>query len=90
MGKLLSDSILDLGKFPDQKTHESESACFLVRALPEIKNQIRKQFSHKVLYNYITKFFFGAFRSIFKKVKKWIYHCIFKSCAEGFKGFFSS
>ena len=68
MGKLLSDSILDLGKFPDQKTHESESACFLVRALPEVQNQIQKQFSHKVFYNYITKQFFLVFRSIFEKV----------------------
>ena len=55
MGKLLLDSILDLGKFPDQKTHESESACFLVCALPEVQNQIQKQFSHKVFYTYKKK-----------------------------------
>ena len=36
--KLLSKSILDLGKCPNQKTHESESACFLVWALPEVQN----------------------------------------------------
>ena len=27
---MLSELILDLGKCPNQKTHESESACFLV------------------------------------------------------------
>ena len=26
----------------------------------------------------------GAFRPIFNKVNKWISHCIFKSCLEGF------
>ena len=35
-----------------------------------------------------SKFFFRAFRSVFKKVKKWISHCIFKSCAEGFQGLY--
>ena len=29
MRKMLSDSVLDLGKCPHRKTHESESACFL-------------------------------------------------------------
>ena len=51
MRKLLLDSILALGKCPIWKTHESESACFLVQALPEVQNQIRKQFSHEVLHN---------------------------------------
>ena len=81
--------VLDLGKCPNRKKHESESACFPVGALPEVQNWIWKHFSHKVLYNYNSKFlFFGAFLPIFNKVKKWISHCIFKSCAEGFKGFF--
>ena len=35
MRKMCSDSILDLGKCPNQKTHESESACFPVGALSE-------------------------------------------------------
>ena len=78
MRKLLSKLILDFGKCPNQKTHESESAGFLVRTLPVVRNQFWKQFSNKVLYNYCSKFFFGAFRSVFKKVKKWIFHCIFK------------
>ena len=100
--KLLSKLILDLRKCPNQKTHESESAgflvltktlqkCFrtviiqhfirklllklisghgkgphqktctftfmrfLVRALPKVRDQIRKQFFNKVLYNYCSK-----------------------------------
>ena len=78
MRKLLSKLILDFGKCPNQKTHESESAGFLVRALPVVGNHFWKQISNKVLYNYYSNFFFGAFWSVFKKVKKWIFHCIFK------------
>ena len=38
---------------PNEKTHDSESACFfLVPALPEVQNRIRKHFSHNVLYNF--------------------------------------
>ena len=36
--KLLSDLILDFGKCRNRKMYESESACFLVRALPEVQN----------------------------------------------------
>ena len=36
--------------------------CFLVRALPEVWDRIRKQFFDKVLYNYCSKIFCGAFR----------------------------
>ena len=79
MRKLLSDSILDLGKRPNWKMHESESAKFLVQALPKVQNQIQMQFSHKVLKK------IGAFWSIFKKRKKWISHCIFNSCVKGFQ-----
>ena len=32
--------------------------------------------------------FFGEFQSIFKSVKQFISHCIFKSCAEGFGVYF--
>ena len=49
---------------------ESESACFLVQALPTVQNQFLKQFSNKVLHNYCSKFFFGGVRSVFGKVKK--------------------
>ena len=44
---MLSETILDLGKCPNQKTHESESAGFLIWALPEVKNCFRKQFDTK-------------------------------------------
>ena len=56
---LLSELILDLGKCPNQKTHESESAGFLLRALPEVQNQFRKQIWLKSIPNYITKLFFS-------------------------------
>ena len=60
---MLSKTILDLGKCPNQKTHESESAGFLVWALPEVQNCFRKQFLHKVIYNYYSKFFFWSVSS---------------------------
>ena len=67
MRKLFSDSILNLGKCPNWKTHESESACFLVWALPKVQNQIEKHFSHKILYNFLTKFFLERFSLNLKK-----------------------
>ena len=36
MRKMLSESILDLGKCPNQKMHESECACFQVGAFYEV------------------------------------------------------
>ena len=41
MRKMISESILDLGKYPNQKTHLSESACFLVGALCKVQNPIK-------------------------------------------------
>ena len=53
---MLSDLIPDLKKCPNQKIREfTYFKCFLDRALPEIKNQIWKQFSDKVLYKYCSK-----------------------------------
>ena len=52
MRKLLIDSVLDIRNYTNKKTHESESACLLVWALPEVQNQSIKQFSHQVLYNF--------------------------------------
>ena len=69
MRKLLSDLIFDLRKCPTWKTHESETACFLIWALPEVQNWIQKQFSHKVLYNFLTNIF-GALWSTIKKTQK--------------------
>ena len=50
MGEILLAMILYLWKCPNQKMHESESAGFLVRALPKIWNHFRKQFSYKVFF----------------------------------------
>ena len=54
---LLSESILDLGKCPNRKMHESESAGFLDWALSKVQNRFQKHFSHKVLYTYCSNFF---------------------------------
>ena len=58
---LLLESILDLGKCSNQKTHESESTGFLVWALPEVQNEFRKQFFNQVLYNFYSKQICGPF-----------------------------
>ena len=89
MRKKFSDSILDLGKGPKPKTHESESACFQVGhfARSKIKSKIFFLIKHYII---IILKKFGAIRCRFNKVKKWISHCIFKSCAEGIRVFFSS
>ena len=67
MRKLLLELISDLGKCPNKKTHESDSTCFLVLALPKVQIYCRKKFSHKVLYSYCYNFSFRKFWSIFKK-----------------------
>ena len=64
MEKLPLDSIFDLGNCPYRRT--PESACFLVWALPEVQNQIRQQFSHKVLHNFLTNFFWTVLVYIYK------------------------
>ena len=43
--------------------------CFLVWALPKVRDQIRKQFFDKVLYNYSSKFFLERFGQYLKKSK---------------------
>ena len=39
---------------------------FQVGALPVVENQFLKHFSDKLLHNYCSKFFWGAFRSVLK------------------------
>ena len=46
-------STLHFGKAHNQKPHESESAGFLFWA-PGVQNRLKKDFSHKIRYNYIT------------------------------------
>ena len=59
--------------------HESESAGFLVWALPEVQNLFRNQlFQIKSNIIIILNLFFGAFCLKKWRLKKWIFHCIFK------------
>ena len=71
MRKMLSDSILDLGKCPNRQMHESESAFFPVGALCEAQNWIRKHFSRKVLYNYYLKKKLEPFSLYLTTSKNW-------------------
>ena len=50
MGKMLSDSILDLRKCPNRKMQESESACFPVGALLKVQHFVTAK--PKVTLNY--------------------------------------
>ena len=61
---------------------------FSVWPLPEVQNWFWKQFWNEKVHISIVKKNFGAFWPTTKKVENWISHCIFKSCAEGFRGFF--
>ena len=61
---------------------------FLIGALPEVQNLFWNHFSHKVIYNYYSKFYLGAFQPIFNKVKKRISHCISNLARKGLRGFF--
>ena len=56
MSKLLSNSILDLAKCPNQKTCTFTFMHFPIGALPEVQNLFWNLFSHKVLYNYYSNF----------------------------------
>ena len=85
MGKLLSEIILGLGKC----TYTFTFMHFLVGAIPEVRNNLQKQFSHKVLYNLCSKNFFGAFWSVFKKVKKMDFLSYFQNMiCQGGRGIF--
>ena len=69
---LLSESIFDFGKWSNLKYANTHICVFSVRPLPEVENWFRKQ-----IWKENTNIF-KEFRSIFKKVKKWISYCIFK------------
>ena len=57
---------------------------FQVWPLPEVENRFWKQIWNENVHILILNVFFGLFRSVFKKVKIWISHCIFKfSIAKG-------
>ena len=61
MRKMLSNSILDLGKCPNRKLCTFTFMRFLVGAFPKVQNRIWKHFPHKVLYNYNSKLFLERF-----------------------------
>ena len=88
MRKLLSDTILDLGKCPNRKTY---TFTFIFRLAHFLRSKIEYEGIFLIKHYIITsQIFFGVFRPIFNKFKKLISHFIFKSCAEGFKGFFQA
>ena len=86
MRKMFSDSILDLGKCPNPKTHESESACFQVGHFARSKIKSKSIFLIKYYIITILKKF-GAIRCIFNKVKNG-FPIVFSNLALKGSGFF--
>ena len=76
---MLKKLIFNDGKCPNWKIQESESACFLVWALPVVENQFFKHFSNKVLYIYRSKFFLEHFGQYLKKSKNG-FPIVFEKC----------
>ena len=86
---MLSDLILDLGKCPNLKTYTFTFRRFPVGALPKVQNWIG-HLSKKILYDYNSEVFLERFGLYLTKSKKWISHCIFKSCTARLRVFFKA
>ena len=87
MRKMLSESILDLEKCPNRKRMKVKVHVFRLGHFARSKIESESIFLLKYYIITILKKEFGAFWPIFNKVKTWISHGIFKSCAEGFAFF---
>ena len=77
MGKILSKLILDLGKCPNQKMHESKVQVFQFGRFPKTEISYKSIFLKFFYINTVLNFFLWAFWLVLK-VKKRIFHCIFK------------
>ena len=78
ISNLLSKSIFDFGKWSNWKYANTRICVFSVWPLPKVKHWFWKQIWNENVHISILNFFSGAFRSVFKKVKKMISNCIFK------------
>ena len=84
MGKLFSEMILDHGR----STCTYTFMCFLVGALSEVWNHFQKQFSHKVLYNYCSIFYWRYLVSNLKSKKNGFPFVFSKTYWSDVGGFF--
>ena len=66
------------GSAQTRKYALSLSCVFWLGHFPRSKISFESSFLIKCYIITDLNFFLGAFRSVFKKVKKWISHCIFK------------
>ena len=87
MRKLLWEMISDLKKC----SCAFNFMHFMVRALCKVQNPFRKQFSHKVPYNYYSIFilFWSVLVRIEKVIKRRIFHGISKNGFHRRMGIFS-
>ena len=69
ISKLLSNSILDIGKWSNWNYAQLRICVFSVWPLPKVKNWFKKQFWNKKVHLFIVKKNIGAFSQTNKKLK---------------------
>ena len=79
ISKLLSNSILDIGKWSNWNYAQLRICVFSVWPLPKVKNWFQKQFWNEKVHITALKKSLKAFWWKEKKVNKWITHYIFKN-----------
>ena len=87
--KRFSDSILDLGKCPNPKTHESESACFQVGHFARSKIESESIFLIKFYIITILNIFWSNLVYIYQS-RKMDFPLYFQILSGRVQGFFSS
>ena len=75
---LFLESILDFGKWSNWKYTNTRIRVFSVGPLPKVQNLFRKQIWNENVHIFIQKIFLKRFGQYLKKIKKWIFLCIFK------------
>ena len=87
ISKLLSKSILDLGKWSNWKYANKYFCIFslITSWSPKLISKAVLKWEGPYFY---CKNFWSVLTNNKKKVEKWIFHCIFKSCTEGLGEFF--
>ena len=79
ISNLLSESILDFGKWSNWKHMYTRKRVFPVWPLPEVQNWFWKQIWNENVHISILNFFFKEFWPIFKKFKKNDFPLYFKN-----------
>jgi hypothetical protein len=70
ISNLLSESILDFGKWSNKKYANTRICLFSVWPLPRVKNSFRKQIWNENVHIFILNFFLKRFCQYLKKSQK--------------------